>query len=254
MAKLHELLAAEKTVTAAWNTLYEETLKKFGNDHFFNGHSKSLKMIEDSPANEALELQAQDHKVVNTNVRDTLSYAFGLYLNAEQLQFQKNVTNASASADVQFRGEVVFHDLPVDQLLGLEARLGKIRQLYLAIPTLDASKSWTYDANSGNWVADPEYTVKTEKIMVPVVLAEATDKHPAQVKESTRDNIIGKFTTVKRSGAVTALQKAEAIKIVDELLVEVKKARMRANETTVSNAEFGSKLIDLLMAPFKGQG
>jgi hypothetical protein len=31
MAKLHELLAAEKTPTASWNQLYEETLKKFKN-------------------------------------------------------------------------------------------------------------------------------------------------------------------------------------------------------------------------------
>ena len=31
MAKLHELLAAEKTPTGAWNTLYEDTLKKFKN-------------------------------------------------------------------------------------------------------------------------------------------------------------------------------------------------------------------------------
>jgi len=250
MPKLHELLAAEKTVSAAWNTLYEETLKKFGNEHFFNGHTKSLKMLEDTPANEALEAQAMDHKPVATNVFDTLEYALDLYCNAENVQFQKNATNANAMADVYFRDNVLFGSLPVDQLLGLEARLAKIRLLFLAVPTLDASKSWTFDSDSNCYVAPPEYGTKTEKIMVPVVLAQATQQHPAQVKESTRDNIVGKFTTIKRSGAATTMQKANAIKVVDELLVEVKKARMRANEALIVDREIGQELIEVLLKPF----
>ena len=49
MPKLHELLAAEKTVSAAWNTINEETLKKFGNSHFFEGHTKTLKWSKTAP-------------------------------------------------------------------------------------------------------------------------------------------------------------------------------------------------------------
>jgi len=251
MPKLHETLAAEKTVNGAWNTLYEETLKKFGNDHFFQGHTKSLQMLEDSPANEAIQAQAAENKAVPTNVLDTLAYALDLYGKAESLQYQKNTANQRAVADVVLRGQVVFSKLPVDQLLGLEARLAKLRLLYLAVPTLDASKTWAFDEQTGSWVAPPEHATKTEKVMVPVILAPATDKHPAQVKESTRDNTIGKFTLIKRSGAATAVQKAEAIKLIDELLVEVKQARMRANETEVQPFDFGTKLIELLLQPFR---
>lgn len=68
MAQLHELLAAEKTVNAAWKTLQAETLKKLGNEHFFSGVSKSLKMIEDSPQNEAIEQQYIENKMVPTTV------------------------------------------------------------------------------------------------------------------------------------------------------------------------------------------
>lgn len=252
MTKLHELLAAEKTVASAWNTLFEETTKKLGNEHFFQGHTKSLKMIEDSPANEAVEAQAADHKEVPTNVFDTLHYAFDIFANAENLQFQKNITNTEALATVEFRGQNLFGRVPVDQLLGLEARLAKIRLIMLAVPTLDAAKRWTRDDSTGNWISEPEYGTKTEKIMVPVVLAAATDKHPAQVKESTKDNVVGKFTQVRRSGAATAIQKAEAIKLVDELLVEVKKARMRANEAVVNPnlTRVGDVLATLLLGPF----
>lgn len=252
MTKLHELLAAEKTVASAWNTLLEETTKKLNNEHFFQGHTKSLKMIEDSPANEAIEAAAADHKEAPTNVLDTLHYALGIFANAENLQFQKNLTNTKALATVMYQGQPLFADLPVDQLLGLEARLAKIRVIMLAVPTLDAARRWTRDGNSPSWVSEPEHATKTEKIMVPVVLSPATDKHPAQVKESTKDNVVGKFTQVRRSGAATAIQKAEAIKLVDELLVEVKKARMRANETVVPPdlERIGDKLAALLLQPF----
>lgn len=251
MGQLHELLAAEKTVSGAWNTLFEETLKKLGNEHFFNGHTKSLKMIEDTPQNAAVEDQNREHKEVPTTVFDTFDYALDIYRASENLQFQKNSTNAVARGTVEFNGEILFPDLPVDELLGLEARLTKIRSLFLAMPTLDAAKTWAKDAQQGAhiWAAVPEHATKTEKIMVPVVLSEATKEHPAQVKESTKDSVVGKFTIVKRSGAVTAIQKSEAIKRIDALMVEIKKARMRANETPAVTDKFGDKLVAILLAP-----
>jgi hypothetical protein len=251
MPVIHELLAAEKTVNASWNTLHQETLKKLCNSHYFEGHTKSLKMLEDSAANEAIEAQAAENKAVPTNVRDTLHYALGFYGKVETLQHQKNEANRAATADLVFRGELLASALPVDQLLGLEARLVKVKEIFLAVPTLDASRTWAHDPQTGTWVAPPEHATKTEKVMVPVVLAAATDKHPAQVKESTRDNTVGKFTLIKRSGAATAVQKAEAIKLVDEMLVEVKQARMRANQTAVGDSNLGDALVQLLLRPFE---
>lgn len=254
MSQLHELLAAEKTTVGAWNTLNEETLKKFGNENFFNGATKTLKMLEDTPANLALETSAREHKEVVTNVYDTLDYAFSIYGKMEDLQYQKNLTNAQARGTVEFKGKPLFVDLPVDELLGLEARITKIRALFVAMPTLDASRPWDKHPQlpANIWVAPPESATKTEKIMVPVVLAPATDKHPAQVKEATKDNVVGLFTLIKRSGAVTAVQKSEAIKRVDELLVEIKKARMRANETKVVAGSIATALIEVLLEPLKG--
>jgi hypothetical protein len=252
MPKLHEILAAEKTVAAAWNTLHAETLKKLGNEQFFNGHTKSLKMLEDSPANEAIEAQAREDKQMQTNVHDTLDYALGIFAKAENLQAAKNVTNTFAKADVVFRGTTLFTSLPVDQLLGLESRLGKMRELMLAMPTLDAARAWQRDGTTGHWVAPPEHGVKTEKIVGAVELSPATDKHPAQVEKVTRDVPVGKVTLVRRSGTATAVQKAEAIKLIDELLVEVKQARMRANMTeVVSDYRVGDTLKDLILGVFK---
>jgi hypothetical protein len=251
MSKLHELLAAEKTPNAAWNELFESTMKKFKSPgHFYEGHSKTLAMIEDSPANKAVEAQAREEKPVTTTVNDTLDYALDIYCRAEDLQLQKNEANARARGTVMLNGEEFLPNLTVDELLGLESRLGKLRLLVAELPTLDATKHWTQPEGGQPNVWEtrfPEETTKTEKRVTPVIMSPATDKHPAQVQAVAVDAVVGRFTTVRRSGAATALQKATALKVLDTLLVEVKQARMRANETEVGKDRIGSKIKNLLM-------
>jgi len=233
MAKLHELLAAEKTPTAAWHQLIEDTTKKFKNPaNFFDGFSKSLKMIEDNPANANVEAQAREEKPVVTTVFDTLDYAFGIYATMEDLQYQKNATNCQATGTVLWKGQPFLVDMP----------------------TLDATKYWVKNTQLGLNVWETQYaeeTTKTEKQVVPVEMSPATKEHPAQVQAVGRDVVVGKFTTVKRSGAATAVQKSDAIKRVDELMVEIKQARMRANETVTVNGKIAQKVVELLMEPLK---
>jgi len=253
MAQLHELLASEKVPTAAWNQIQEETKKKFGNAHFFNGHSKSLQMLEESEQNKAIEEQAREEKEVVTTVYDTLDYALALFARAEDVQIQKNATNQLATGDIKVR-DFTRLGVPVDELLGLEARLQKIRELFVAMPTLDASKAWKADPDAGKGVyvaVNPSVTTKTEKTVFPIVMSPATDKHPAQIQAATKDVVVGKFTTVERSGAATAAQKAECIMRIDDLLAEVKRARMRANETSVKKEEIGKSIVEWLLEPLK---
>ncbi len=254
MSKLHELLAAEKTPTGAWNTVREDTLKKLKNPgHFFDGHTKSLKMISESPENEAVEAQAREEKPVTTTVHATLEYALDLFGKAEDLQAQKNSTNRIAVADVLFRGQAILTGLPIDELLGLEARLLKVREVFEAAPTLDATKHWkpAPDLGRGVWETQyPENSTKTEKRTVPVIMSPATEHHPAQVAAVNSEAVVGKYTLLRRSGAATALQKAEALKTVDDLLVAVKQARMRANETEVVKTTVAAVLVPILLQPF----
>ena len=55
MAKLHELLAAEKPVTAAWNTLHTETLSKLAKPQMFEGEVVALKISPAVPATLSLK-------------------------------------------------------------------------------------------------------------------------------------------------------------------------------------------------------
>jgi hypothetical protein len=252
MGKLHELLAAEATPTGAWNTLLDGTMKKFKDPtHYFDGHSKSLKMIEDSAPNLALEVAAREEKPVTTTVYDTLEYALDIFGKAEDLQYQKNATNRMATGDVMWRGKVLLAGMPIDELLGLAARLTKLRELYVAAPTLDASKHWRPADGAHVWELQyPEETTKTEKKTIPNVVVPATKEHPAQVQLSTRDDVVGRYTVTRRSGSATALQKAEALKRIDELLMEVKQARVRANDAEVVRGTISGMLLPLLLEPF----
>jgi hypothetical protein len=251
MGKLFELLAAEKTRVQQADVLVKETVSKFQKaDQYFRGHTKTLKMIEESAANTAIENAARDEKAVVANVPDTLEYTLKFWAQAEDVIYQKNATNQRAVADLMFRGQVVEANVPVDELMGLEARLKDVRGMLTQIPTLDNSKSWEQDTNRGSGfyqTKTEDSTTKTEKVSVPIVLAPATDKHPAQVKESTTDKVVGEFITRHFSGCATTVGKSEAIAVVDELIVECRQARNRANTVDTVNVTIGKKITDLIM-------
>ncbi len=256
MGKLHEILAVEKTITSAAEKLFQDTLGKFQRvDSYFQGHLKTLKMLNDSPENKALENAARAEKILTTTVPETLKYQLGFWVKAEDILYQKNKTNQSAMADLEFEGRVIAQALPVDELMGLEARLEKLRGLFTTIPTLDASRNWVKDTNAaqtGTFVAaNEEISSKTEKIVDAKVLYEATDKHPAQVKEFSKDIVVGSFVVKNFSGAATAIQKARLLEIVDGLIAEVKRSRVRANNIDVVNTGIGQTIADLFLGVFE---
>jgi hypothetical protein len=255
--KLHELLAAEKTVVNASNLLLKETEAKFGKDHFFAGNDKTLTLIDDSPAKDAMERAARETRPLTTTVPATLGYFFSTWAKAEDLLFQKNKTNQTAIADIEFEGSVIASGVPVDELLGLESRLEILRGVIQKVPTLDASKKWVKDTDSAIdhvWkTAEPEVATKTEKDVSSVVLYPATEKHPAQIKEISKDVVKGSFSNTRYSGAITSRAKADALKNIDTLIAEVKKARTRANNVDVQTVNIGNVITNLIMGPIMSQ-
>lgn len=249
--KLHEILAIEKQSLNQVAVLFQDTLNKFGKEHFFRGWIKRLKMIADTPMNAAIEDASSETREVVTTVSETLNYFFETWAKAEDIQYRKNLGNQHSMATINIGNELNIPDVPVDELMGLETRLTKIRELFTQIPTFDATKNWI-DSNLREGVLRAQYddvTTKTEKILTPVVLYEATKEHPAQVKEVSRDEIVGKFTTTQFTGAVSSWKKAEAIKRVEQLLDEIKKARMRANCVEVPQGSIASQLVNYIMKP-----
>jgi hypothetical protein len=252
MAQLHELLAAEKTATNTRDQLAADTQNKFGKgEQYFTGFTKTLELLGDDPANAKIEAAARQDKALPTTVVATLDYFLNQWARTEDVLFQKNKTNTTAIADLEFRGNVIAKGVPVDELMGLETRLSDLRKLATQIPTLDASRAWAQDSSAaqpGTWKAvQPQITTKTEKTTRAVVLYEATDKHPAQIEKVAEDKVVGTFTLNVISGATTAIQKANVLAVLDDLIIEVKKARTRANSVPVVTDQIGKSITDLIM-------
>lgn len=249
--KLHALLAVEKTKASALGRLLDDTRVKFSKPDYFKGHIKTLKMLEDNPANQALEESSREHKALPTTVDETLDYMLKYWADHEDVLFQKNKTNQLAKADLMLRGNILVKDVPVDELLGLESRLESLRGLMHTMPTLDAAGTWVIDSSLGrrgvHSAKDDNIVIKTEKKMTAVVLYEATDHHPAQIEKIQQDVPVGKFIWRSYSGAATSLQKAEVLSLLDDLISEAKQARMRANNTDIVTEKIGATITNLIM-------
>lgn len=252
--KLHQILAVEKTRMGQTQKLHEDTLKKFGKaTEYFFGHNKTLQLLAEGEQNAAIEAQAEEDRPVTTTVHDTLEYFLKRWARSEDVAFQKTVANQHARADIKYNGVVLLAAVPVEELLNLETRLTELRKVFVAIPTLNSNVAWARD-DSAPYIyraVKDEVTTKTEKIAYGIILAPATDKHPAQVERGQRDEVVGRFTRIVKSGAVPSLQKARALECLDELLVGVKQARMEANTVEVTTETIGDKITDLLMSNFK---
>jgi hypothetical protein len=250
--KLYEILAVEKSTQTQLTSLFNDVVNKFNKEHFFKGWNKKLKLLKDDSENDAIEKAGSEEKEVVTSVYKTLEYYFDYWIKHEDVQCTKNSANQIAKTNI-IVGDRLIEDIPVDELMGLEARLTKIRELFHSIPTLDATKKWE-PSDKGQYIwqtVNPEVTTKTEKVVTPVVLYEATKEHPAQIKEISKDETIGSYTTWLFSGAVTSLQKATMIDRVDDLIQSIKKARVKANDIEIEQRNVGKIIVDFLLEPIR---
>lgn len=210
-------------------------------------------MLEDNPANKVLEAEGREDKPVITTVYETLKDMLTVFAKSEDLQFQKNMTKHKALGTVYMDGEPWLEELPIDQLLGLESRISKLKELWELIPTQDATRTWTPnpDIGTGVYETPEEESAKTDKQVIPILMHPATKEHPAQVTPISKDVTVGTWITRRRTGTVTAQQKFEALQRIDDLLVQIKEARQRANETPVVEVRLGLKVAEFLLEPFR---
>lgn len=201
----------------------------------------------------ATEAAGSAVEAIGTTVSDRINYTGAFFIRLINHRLQKDLTNQEAVADVTIDGNVVASGLPATFLLDLEDRLTNYRaSVYAVIPTLDVKKEWTLDPQQGKEIyktVHPEVRSKTEKNIEHKIIVQATEKHPAQVKEWPIDNVVGKTEVMEYSGMWTSARKAEVLNRCDKLIVAVKEARARANQTIVQPMrDVGSSLLKYIEA------
>jgi hypothetical protein len=243
MAKLHELLAVESSVTGNFNRDIQETVKVFGKAEMFQRFVTKKEHFNDEDS----KLNTTETKEITTTVKKRLDWFKKSVSDYFDLVLQKDKTNQKAVGDIVVDGVTVAKEVPATTILMLESKLQELRKVFEAAPTLPTGTKWEFDANEGIWnTVEPVVSFSTKRITKPVVLYEATKEHPAQVKEVSEDVPVAKITKLTSVGMLTSLEKATILGRLDDLLQACKKARQQANMVTVEQAKMGDEIFKYL--------
>jgi len=233
MGKLHELLAVEPDLAGQVRRTLSQVEKLF-----IDGQVRLQGIFRTyAPIDEGGEKFDDETTELATTVDEELERiadVFGRWLN---VAIQKETTNQSTKADVIVNGNIILEGLSAPALLNLEAKLGELKKVYTAIPTIDPTITWKWNDQFGCFVSRPKTTYKTRKVMKSHVAYEATPEHPAQIETFTQDERAGTWTTIEHSGMWTPSRKRETLGRIDELNAAVKQARQRANTAEVISVE-----------------
>lgn len=241
MGKIHELLAVETDLKTKANQVRDGVTKLFGQGAaLFVGQLRTYE-----PLNEQGEKFPPEVKPLGAQVGDQIKAVrkdFGRWIDLAISKEASN-SNPAASSAVDVDGVNILPSLPVTALLNLESRLEELKKLYVAIPTNDLTDEWQYDTSNGLWKSQPTTSYRTKKVNQRFVLAEATEKFPAQVNIVTVDEREGTWTTVKTSGMLSPVQKEERLARLESLLMAVRKARQRANDVEATDVKVAEKIF-----------
>jgi len=249
MGMIHELLPALKEAEDRDKKVYEETAIKMKKQGLLDGYNKVLIMHDEDRKDE--EVGAGETHELTTTVIERLNYMLDYQARNMDAQFQRELANRAASADVSLPNGKTIKDVPATYLMWLEKYLVKYRNLLEGIPTQDTSIRWIEDkkaSKKGTWISEQIVSSnKTEKNEVPIVMYEATDKHPAQVKTIVKNTTVGHYENTMRTGKWTPHQKHQALNDCDQIIEEVKRAKSRANKTEAKHAAIGKAIIGSIL-------
>ena len=222
--KLHEAIALRKGEIGRNQARLTEVYKAFQKPVIYGGFVKSYEPTEamgEQLPSETKRVQrtvAQDLGAVQTSL-------LSLWDGVAAVEYG----NCSAKGDIEVDGQTIIQDVPVTTLLFLETQLTNLRTTLDAIPTLSPDHVWTKDENDGLFKTDTVQTHRNVKHTRPIVLYDATEKHPAQTQLIEEPKLAGYWNAVQHSGACPAVRKVILTTRVEKLLDAVKGARARAN-------------------------
>lgn len=241
--KLHELLAVEGSLKGQSEKTRADLLQTFDKKRNLFAEKRVTFKSLDEGAEPVVEEQLDLQSTVNRE----LAWLTGIWAKSLDVSAHVAMANTIAKADVVLDdGTLILKDVPATALLELEKRLMEVHNVVEKIPTLDPAKAFQPDADRGKDVykARDDTKTRTKKKSVPLVLAAATDKHPAQVQLTTEDVPTGTIVTQEWSSLITPHAKAEMLDRCERMHRAIKSARARANSVDVGKTPaFGESLL-----------
>ncbi len=171
---------------------------------------------------------------VQANAMDILKQMINVHgLLATDVRAQ-DIGNTQAKADVKLRdGTVLIKDLSIYSIMGGIQMWTDILAGISKLPVPSTDVTWVYDQTRNMLTSkDDVIQQRTSNVLRALVLAEATDRHPAQTQSYTVQEPVGEYRGTAFTTAVPAIVKKELEDLANEMLAAFKEARETANSTT----------------------
>jgi hypothetical protein len=235
---LNKMLAVKKGLIARTDDAVTKLYQGLQKPALFSGLSRTYKPKDEEGAH-----LPSEYTNVQLDVESTLREVGELYTKVFDVVLTVDEGNTVARGAVIIDGTVLF-EAPVPFLLYVEKQLVHVRTIVSKVPVLDPAVRWEVDTvGSAKWRSVPEETTRSQKVLRNHVLAEATEKHPAQVQTYTADEIVGTWELIKFSGAVTAKERDRLIQRVNDVIDAVRCAVEQANSTEVEQKTVGEAIF-----------
>lgn len=243
MRKLNQVLAAEKSIKARTYAAITEMHKAAQVPALFNGHSKTYEPLKEDGLPQPTQTQKvqRNAEEMFAEVQKSMSELFDVYAT-------KDWGNQKAKSDLVVDGQILIKDAPATYLLFLDKQLSDLLTFVGKMTELDGATDWTKDPNTGLFRSDSVQTFTTQKVQRALVMYQATEHHPAQTQLITEDQVVGRWSTVKQSGAVPAPRKKRLMERIQKVLDAAKHALENANSTVVEEQSTGAAVLGYIFA------
>jgi len=249
MPKLHQLLAVDASQKGQAQKCRAELMNTMEKKR----HLFEEKRVTFQPLAENAAPVTESQSDIQSSVKSEVEWLNNILTKAFDAAYAIDLANTKAKANIEIDGVILAKDVPATALLQLEHRLKEVQEFIRTIPTLDPAKGFKPDAEKGAGVfaAREVRKTRTSKEVVPLVLAPATDKHPAQVDKITKDVPTGTILEQEWSALITPAVKAQLMERAEDLYRAVATARSKANEQEidVKEAKIGAALLDYIYKP-----
>jgi len=240
--KLNQILAIERTVKSRSHSDITELHRVSQKPALFEGFAR-----EYAPKNDQEETYPPENQVVQKRSGEVFKQLRRILTELFDVIVTKDTANQSAKADIMLEGRVLAREVPVTTLIFLEKQLNDINTFISALPELDPSQVWKWDDPTGLWHSNQIISTRTKKVQKALVLVQPTEKHPGQAEKITEDEVVGRWTMVKHSGAVRTADKQEMLERIQKLQKAIKFAREAANTSPARDVSIGQQIFDYIL-------
>jgi hypothetical protein len=243
--KLNQVVAVVSGQKSELEKALTEVYHAFQKPDLFSGLARTY-----TPKSDDGDTKPPERKAPQKSVKDLYKGVEPALVKALDSVATQDWGNTGAFADVEVDGVVLVEKAPVPYLLFLEHKLQDLKTFVEKMPTRDGAEQWDFNADANAYVSPPVRRESTKKVNKPIVLYQATDKHPAQTQLVQEDVVVGNWDEKKFSTAVSAQEKEYMLARVVKLAEAVKRAREEANSIVVEKKEVAKQVLGFVFGDF----